>query len=143
MSGYTAPQLYDVKSGKHLGWLHWDMTRAMRFSPDGKRLLTGDESGTVKLWKIGEHEPVYELQAHTDIVCPVGFSPDGKRFYSACSGEGVKVWETETHRLLREHAIDGRVLACRFEDEGRTLHAASAARGSDHPDFHKLAGLPH
>lgn len=143
MSGYTAPQLYDVESGKHLDWLYWDMTRAMRFSPDGRHILTGDEFGSVKLWKIGEHEPVFELKAHKDIACPVGFSPDGKRFYSACAGEGIKVWETETERLLGESAIDGRILACRFADEGRTLVAASAAQNADHPNIHKLTGLPY
>lgn len=143
MSGYTAPQLYDVKSGKHLDWLYWDVTRAMRFSPDGQSILTGDEFGGVKLWKVGEHEPVYELNAHKDIVCPVGFSPDGKRFYSACAGEGIKVWDRETERLLLECVIESRILVCRFADEGRTLYAASAARGADHPDIHMLTGLPH
>jgi WD40 repeat protein len=139
MSGYTAPQLYEVETGRHVGWLHWDVTRAMRFSPDGRRLVTGDDFGTVKLWVIGEHHPTHEHEAHADVVRVVGFSPDGERYYSGSLGGGVKVWETETGRLVGDYPVEHPILACRFGDDGRVLMAASAAQGAGHPDIHKLA----
>ena len=139
LSGYTAPQLYEVESGKSPGWLHWDMTRAMSFSPDGDRLLTGDEFGNVKLWKIAEHYPAYEHAAHPDPVLTVGFSQDGKFHFSGALGGSLRVWETATGRLIREHSLEGRTLACRFGADGRVLHAASAAPGSARPEIRHLS----
>ncbi len=138
MSGYTAPQLFEVETGKHFGWLYWDMTRAMRFSPDGEFLVTGDEAGTVKLWRITEHMPTHELAAFKGIVTLVGFSPDGKRFCSGSFDGGVKVWETESGRLIGEYPISGRILAFRFGNDGNSLRVASAVKDADHPDIHKL-----
>lgn len=138
MSGYTAPQLYQVKSGEHFGALDWDMTRSIRFSPNGKLLVTGDEFGSVKLWDIKKHKPIREIKAHDDIVGAVGFSPDGKRFYSGSAGS-VKLWEKKEGRLVREYPVDGRILACRFGDDGRAFFAASAARGADHPNILKTS----
>jgi len=139
LSGYTAPQLYEVESGRHVGWLHWDMTRAMRFSPDGERLLTGDEFGNVKLWKLTEHHPTHEHKAHGDIVHTVGFSPDGKFYFSGSRDGGVNVRETDTGRLVREYPIEGRVLACRFSADGGFLLAASTAEGAGRPVIQRLA----
>jgi len=138
MSGYTAPLLYEVETGKRVGGFYWDMTRAMRFSPDSKRLVTGDEFGNVKVWTIGEEKPRFEVEAHDGIVSLVGFSPDGTKVWSGGDGGGVKVWEATEGELLREYAVKGRVLACRFADEGSALHAASARRGADHPEVHRL-----
>jgi WD40 repeat protein len=139
LSGYTAPQLYEVESGKHFGWLYWDMTRTMQFSPDGELLVTGDELGSVKLWRIKEHKPTYEHRAYGDVVRAVGFSPDGSRFFSAGSG-GIKVWNIRTGRLVQEYRIEGRVLTCRYSGgDGRILLAASAAEDADRPDIHRLS----
>jgi len=136
-SGYTMPLLYEVKSGKRAGRLHWDMTRAMRFSPDGKELVTGDEFGTVKLWRIGEEMPVRQVKAHGDTVTAVGFSSDGTRYFSGGGGT-VKVWDKSDGGLLREFPADGGVLACRFIDKGLVLLVASAASEILRPHIQRL-----
>jgi WD40 repeat protein len=138
LSGYTAPQFYEVESGKHFGGFHWDMTRAIRFSPDGKLFVTGDEFGSVKLWSLKQEKPINELKAFEGIVRPVGFSPDGKHFYAGSDEAGVKVWETKTASLVKEYGINGRILACRYGQDGRILLAASAAEDADHPSIHRL-----
>lgn len=139
MSGYNAPQLFEVRSGKQVGALYWDVTRGLRFSPDGKLILTGGDSGEVKLWRVKTREIIYEIEAHKDTVHAVGFSPDGKWFFSSSRSGGIKIWETkEEGKLVREHAIAG-TLACRFTKDGRTLLAASAAKGADRPAVHRLA----
>jgi WD40 repeat protein len=139
MSGYTAPLLYEAETGKRVGGFYWDMTRAMRFSPDSRRLITGDESGNVKVWTIGEEKPLLELGAHDGIVSSVGFSPDGTEICSGGDGGGFKVWDAAEGDLIKEYAVEGRVLAHRFAAEGKTLHVASARRGSDHPEIRELA----
>jgi WD40 repeat protein len=139
MSGYTAPLLYEVPSGKHVGGFCWDMTRAMRFSPNSRRLVTGDEFGTVKVWTIGEEGPLCELRAHEGIVSAIGFSPDGTLIFSGGDGGGVSVWDPAEESLLGELPVEGRILAGRFADQGGTLQVASARRGADHPEIHRLA----
>jgi WD40 repeat protein len=128
-----------VKSGRQVGALYWDVTRALRFSPDGRLILTGGDSGEVKLWRVKTREIIYEIPAHRDTVHTVGFSPDGKKFFSASRSGGIKIWETkEEGRLIREHAI-ARTITCRFTKDGRTLLTASADKGADRPVVHRLA----
>jgi len=138
MSGYTAPKLYEVKTGKHVGAFYYDITRALRFSPNGKLFVTGDEFGSVKLWSLKKEKPVYEFKVFENIVRAVGFSPDGKRFFSGSDDAGVKVWDTKTGRLVQEYAIEGRILTCRYSQDGRLVFAASAAKDADHPAIHRL-----
>ncbi|HQK89132.1 MAG TPA: hypothetical protein PLU25_16035, partial [Acidobacteriota bacterium] len=37
-SGYSAPMIYDVATGERVNTLLWDASRAIRFSPEGRRL---------------------------------------------------------------------------------------------------------
>jgi WD40 repeat protein len=116
------------------------MTRAMRFSPDAKRIVTGDEWGSVKVWALKQERPLFERKAHDGIVRVAGFSPDGTRL---CSGGGedggVKLWEAKEGRLLGEYRFAGRILAHHFVRSGGPLLVASARRGGDQPEIHNLA----
>jgi WD40 repeat protein/DNA-binding SARP family transcriptional activator len=71
------------------------------FSPDGERVMTGDQQiRSVKIWDaraIGRGE-WFNLPAARDSVGGIAFSPDGRRLVSS-SGEGlVTVWDLETGR---------------------------------------------
>jgi WD40 repeat protein len=48
------------------------------FSPDGRRLASGDEAGQVRLWEIAEGRSIFSLQASTRPLVDLAFSPDGK-----------------------------------------------------------------
>jgi WD40 repeat protein len=138
-SGYTAPIVYDFQAGKRVGTLLWDITRALRYSPDGKLLATGDENGAVKLWDVRESKQVLEIEAHAGIVSTILFSPDGRRLVSGSDDGAVKIWDVETDDLLQEFPMEGRILDGRFFEDGSVLYAASAKKGSDRPTILRLA----
>ena len=54
----------------------------MAFSPDGKRLVSGSEDKTVKVWDAETGQETLTLKGHTGGVTSVAFSPDGKRIVS-------------------------------------------------------------
>ena len=54
----------------------------MAFSADGKRIVSGSEDKTVKVWDAATGQEVLTLKGHTGQVTSVAFSPDGKRIVS-------------------------------------------------------------
>jgi serine/threonine protein kinase len=70
-------ELFDAK---------WDGNRlgmgSLVFSPDGGRLASGSDEGTIKLWDATGGQLLRPLKGHTGPVCSVAFSPDGSRLAS-------------------------------------------------------------
>src|SRR5262249_45859240 len=65
---------------------------SMAFSPDGTRLATGYQFGTLQVWEATTGKEVRNLRVHAGPVFGVAFSPDGRHLATA-SGEGTaKLW---------------------------------------------------
>ena len=103
------------------------------FSPDGRRLVSGEISGRVKLWDLATGQEIRILWGHRRPVYSVAFSPDGHRLVTASSDRTVRVWDGrplqagETQGILTLPGHDGFVRGLAFSPDGRHL----ASVGSD------------
>jgi WD40 repeat protein len=138
LSSYTPPLVFTARTGRLKAKLEWDMSWAVEFSPRGRFLATGGEGGRIKIWEWKKGRIIREVPAHKEMVRTLAFTPDGRHLASGSADGGVRIWDVRTGRLAREFAVPGRVLACRFFEDGRVLRAAAAAEDADHPEVRRL-----
>ena len=53
--------------------------RAVAFSPDGRRVLSGSWDRTLRLWDVKTGKEMRCFKGHTDEIRTVAFTPDGRR----------------------------------------------------------------
>jgi WD40 repeat protein len=104
--------------------------RVMRiqFSPDSRRIATGDSRGTVNLWDVQTGEKQLTLRGPTDQITGLAFSPKGQLLAVVAGSERghpnreVVVWDADTGQLVRSvKGHVGSVQAVAFSPDGRRL----------------------
>ncbi len=122
VASYVAPVRFATDGiafsadGKHLvardrlGFVVWDVaTRkslyeravlspfnipaVVAISPDGRRVLTGDDEFNLNLWDVDRRELLGTSAGHTGPITSLAFSPDGKRALSASNDQTIRFWE--------------------------------------------------
>ena len=78
-----------------------DTVTRVIFSPDGKRLVTGDFKAQVRVWDAATGEELVTLKGHTSWIWSLAFSPDGTRLYSGGRDRTVRVWRADTPAVGR------------------------------------------
>src|SRR5438132_244392 len=77
------------------------------WSPDGTRLASASNDGTVQVWGAANGGHVYAYRGHADRVNAVAWSPDGTRIASGSDDDTVQVWDAANGRHVytyRGHA---------------------------------------
>jgi quinoprotein glucose dehydrogenase len=94
------PQSYKVGRPTNLGFVQ----RGVAYWTDGKRIVSGSDDQTLKVWDATSGQNTLTLTGHTGRVTGVSFSPDGKRIASGGGAEPVteardntiKVWDASS-----------------------------------------------
>jgi WD40 repeat protein len=93
---------------------HTGSVLSVEYSPDGSRLATAGQDGTVRIWDPHTREELQTLRGHRSFVNSVCFSNGGRMLISAGDDEAVKFWDPFTGRELEGLPTNGhRVAASR------------------------------
>lgn len=98
-------KVWDLASGKLAANLqgHEEAVSAIRFSPNGKTLASGDERGRCQTWVLenNQWQVDRQLRGHSRAITGLAFSPQG-RLVSASGDNTCAQWNLETGQELTE-----------------------------------------
>jgi WD40 repeat protein/serine/threonine protein kinase len=127
-------KVWDAQTGDDAGIVgrHRLQTWGLAFGPDGGRLLSASNDGTVKVWR---WDPARLDQPQNALVTlrvqligfanSAAFTPDGRHVVTAAEEHTVKVWDAADGRLLNSLAgHTGDVYAVALSRDGRWLATA-------------------
>jgi WD40 repeat protein/serine/threonine protein kinase len=128
-------KLWDARTGQGVLTFkgHTNDVFCLAFSPDGKRLASGEGPGpyevkpspaVVKVWDAQTGQELGTLKGHGYPVVSVAFSPDGKRLASVSRDQTVKVWDALTGKellSLKGSTPGGPWVSVAFSPDGKRL----------------------
>ena len=87
--------MWDLEAGQCLITLegHTGAVRGVAMAPDGQRMVSGSEDGTVRVWDLEAGQCLITLEGHTGAVRGVAMAPDGQRVVSGSEDGTVRVWD--------------------------------------------------
>ncbi|KAF8926713.1 hypothetical protein BGZ47_002573, partial [Haplosporangium gracile] len=123
-------EIYDTSSWKRVYRFRHDVeVLAVAFSPDGSRIVSGGEDGSLQLWDCnGSGNEVLAMTGHAGEVTSVAFSPCSKQVASASSDKTVRLWDSQTGKELFVLDHTYRVNSVKFSPNGRQLASGSGDR---------------
>jgi WD40 repeat protein len=106
---------------------HTNTVKAVAFSVEGKRLISGSADKTVQVWDLETGRVLYTLEGHKLGVNAVAFSPRGELVASGSADKTVRVWRLGCDTplfVLEGHGLS--VNAVAFSADGGLLISGGA-----------------
>ncbi|MCM3883195.1 TIR domain-containing protein [Frankia sp. R82] len=141
---YARPQVHRMATAGHDGVVRvWDTTDTQRpalavlhhdtpvytvaFSPDGRRLATGEQNGTVTLWDVEGQRQLRQSAIAREAVYQVAFSPGGDLLAVATGDGRLALLGTSRFEVRAQARVGpGPVETTAFNRDGTLLAAAGA-----------------
>lgn len=98
-----------------------DWVSDAQFSPDGKKIVTAEYEGIVRVWGAANGKQLATLKGNSDRVSRAIYSADGKQILTA-SADGIQVWDAE-HKTeqVSINAHPGGILSIQFSPDGKKI----------------------
>jgi WD40 repeat protein len=104
--------------GHHKGVTH------VKFSPDGKLIVTASKDGRVRLWNL-QGKLQTQFKGHQAPILSVSFSPDGKHLATASADTTVRLWNLQGQLQAQFEGHQNEVTHLSFSPDGKLLVTAS------------------
>jgi tetratricopeptide (TPR) repeat protein len=121
-------QVFDLEKRQRLWKLrpgtHRVDATAVTWSPDGRRLVSGDVNGLAVIWEATTGQKVTSVQLHTAAIKALAWSPDGRRIASGGEDQAVLIWDANGGEELLRFDVPTGVTHLQWSADGRRLAAA-------------------
>ena len=115
-------KLWNVQTRAEIGTLeHGKWVLAVAFSPDGRFLATGDQTGQVNVWDVQRRQIIFQFKGDASSVYTVKFSPDGKILAGAGYAGDIELWKVENWERLGTLSVSATVFTIDFSPDSSTL----------------------
>jgi WD40 repeat protein len=102
----------DIREGQHQTWSacvgvlegHTQRCTSVAFSSDGRRLVSGSDDSTIRLWNVQTGALLQVMTGHKTTVYSVAYSPDGKLIASCSADKTVITWDAATGLQVGKYA---------------------------------------
>jgi len=81
--------------------VHKLAANVVRYSPDGKFLLTGGRDAHLNIWQVENYELINSIPAHNWAIYDIVYNPDSTLFATASRDKTIKIWDAKTFQLLK------------------------------------------
>ncbi len=116
---------------------HHENITAMAWSNDSRFLVTGGQSGMIKLWDFQKRPIVAEdIPGHTDIIRKLALSPNGSFALSASTDGTFRYWDLRKRPITSQVLLDGQIIFFTLSPDGRV--ALSAGLTQDEMYLHEI-----
>lgn len=105
---------------------HGPKVARVRYSNDGKRLLSTGEMGAVRIWDVATEARIAEIPSGMTGLKDARFSPDGQQVAVAQGSGAVQIRSIETRGLVHALPPTTELRSLAWSDDGRTIVTGSS-----------------
>ncbi|MEP4195691.1 MAG: AAA family ATPase [Aliishimia sp.] len=102
------------------------IVNSVAFSPDGRRIVSGSDDNTLRIWDVQSGEELQVLRGHESYVTSVAFSSDGRSILSGSQDYTLRIWDAQSGEELQ--VLQGHerpVTSVAFSTDGRRILSGS------------------